>query len=319
MHIFIEKRYGWDTENTIFLEVRTELLFWQSNLRQSNGIKIKQSPQVNKIFYSDAIAEKVTAVISYRNLAKTIARGDFCASEIPTSSTFRELLAVKYILHAFKKHLKNQCVQWFSDNMNVSRIINSGSTTAHLQTLAIEIYNACIINNIILFPAWVPRGQNKFSDHISKEVDTDNWGIDNETFEHIQNNYGEFEVDRFADDINKKVNNFNSKYHCPNSTAVNAFTCDWKDKFNWLCPPVYLIGKTLRYLELCREKGVLFFPIWKSAYYWPMITNDGHTFKPFIKHYLLLDPYFIYHANRFFSVFQGFAKFYSMALLIDFA
>ena len=51
--------------------------------------------------------------------------------------------SVKYILESFKQHLKNQRVQWFSDNINVTHkcIINSGSPKSDLQSLAIEIYN----------------------------------------------------------------------------------------------------------------------------------------------------------------------------------
>ena len=222
-------------------------------------------------------------------------------------------------MQSFNEHLKSQHVQWYSDNQNVSRIIRGGSSKNHLHALAIDIYNICIINNIVLLPAWIPREFNEIADQISKEVDTDNWGIDNETFAYIQIKFGKFDVDRFADNNNNKVDNFNSKYHCPGSSAINCFTCNWKSSFNWLCPPIYLIGKTLRYLELCKGKGVLFAPIWTSAYYWPMLTNDGKVFKPFIKKFLFLDPIFINHARLSNSIFDGFAKFYSIALLIDFS
>ena len=178
MHVFIESRFSWDGPKLIPLAMKTELLFWQSNLKQSNVLQIKHSPQVNKIVYSDASGKGYGGYI-VQKFGKTIARGDFSVSEIQTSSTYRELLAVKYVLQAFKQNLESQCVQWFSDNANVSRIIASGSSKKQLQILAIEIYKICIINNIILFPAWVPRENNKIADCISKEVDTDNWGFEN--------------------------------------------------------------------------------------------------------------------------------------------
>ena len=318
MHVFIESRFSWDGLRIIPFEVKTELLFWQNNLKQANGVQINFSPHVNKIVYSDASGKGYGGYI-VQKFGETIARGDFEDIEIPTSSTFRELLAVKYILQAFNRNLNGQCVQWYSDNENVSRIISGGSSKNHLQAIAIDIYNVCVINNIILLPAWVPREFNKIADRISKEVDTDNWGIDDETFAYIQANFGKFEVDRFADNKNNKVDHFNSKYHCPGSSAVNCFTCNWKPTFNWLCPPIYLIGKTLRYLELCKGKGVLLVPIWKSAYYWPMLTKDGNNFNPFIKNFLLLDPFFLNYAKLSNSVFDGFAKFYSIALLLDFS
>lgn len=115
------------------------------------------------------------------------------------------------------------------------------------------------MNNIILYPIWVPREENNIADAISKE-DTDNWSIDGETFRYIQSVYGPFTMDRFADNINRKVGNFNSKYHCPGSNQVNAFSITWKDDFNWLCQPIRLNGRSNKFLKMCRGKAVLSFP-----------------------------------------------------------
>ena len=45
---------------------------------------------------------------------------------------------------------------------------------------------------------------------------------------------------------------------------------------------------------------------------------DGERFKPFVKGFLYLDPYYFNNCNRP-SVFEGFAKFKSYALLVDFS
>ena len=58
----------------------------------------------------------------------------------------------------------------------------------------------------------------------------------------------------------------------------------------------------------------MFIPLWKSAFFWPLLTTDGINFNSFVKHHLILDPYFINFANLSDSVFDGFAKFYSLAL-----
>ena len=68
--------------------------------------------------------------------------------------------------------------------------------------------------------------------------DMDNWSIDNESFNTISNTYGPFSVDRFANNLNKKVNKFNSKHFCPGTSHVSAFTDDWSRDHNWLCPPI---------------------------------------------------------------------------------
>ena len=248
------------------------------------------------------LAKKGMEDISFKNSAKPLLE-----NEISTSSTYRELLAVKYILQAFDQILKSQCVQSYWDNENVSRIISGGSSKNHLQALAIDIYHICIINSIVLLPTC--RSHFKRGRHRQLGDRRGNFRI----------KFGSFKVDRFADNKNKKVDCFNSKYHFPGTSAVNCFTCNWELTFNWLCPPIYLIGKTIRYLELCKGKGVPLVPIWKSAYFWPMFTQDGNNFRPFIKNFLLLDSFFISHARLSNSVFDGFDKFYSIALLLDFS
>ena len=204
---------------------------------------------------------------------------EFNASDKNTSSTYRELLAVNSVLQSIINDLKHQTVLWFTDNQNVSRIIQAGSSKLHLQKLCIDIYNLCVKNDISIKPQWIPREQNQLADTFSKELDSDNWSIDNETFEYIQTNLGRFTIDRFADNENKKVQKFNSKNKCPNTSAVNAFTENWDKEFNWLCPPISMIGSTIAHAKLCKAKGVLFVPLWKSAYYWPLLTNDGKYFN----------------------------------------
>jgi len=231
--------------------------------------------------------------------------------------TNRELFAVKSILESFQQFLKNEAVLWHSDNFNVSKIIEVGSSKHDLQILCIEIFEICVRNNILLKPSWIPREFNHIADSISKHKDSDNWSIDNETFNFIESNYETFTVDRFSDDLNNKVDKFNSEFHCPGSSGVNTFTEDWKHEFNWVCPPIYLIGEALEHFRVCKAKGVLFVPEWKSSYYWPLLTPNGDCFYNFIKDILYLDPYFINNTHTESTPFQGFAKFRSLALLID--
>ena len=209
--------------------------------------------------------------------------------------------------------------KWETSLRKVISFVNQGSTKRHLQELAIEIYKICVVNNITIYPSWIPRDQNQLADAISKSNDTDNWSIDNETYQYITSNFGIATIDRFADNQNKKCLRFNSREFCPNTSAVNAFSCNWENQeLNWLCPPIAIIGKTIRHLRNCNGKGILFVPLWKSAYFWPLLTCDGKTFRPFVKHFLVLDPFFISH-SRTKCVFGGFANFYSLALYNDFS
>ena len=48
--------------------------------------------------------------------------------EMRTSSTLREILAVKFVLLSLLDQLSGLTVKWFTDNQNVPRIVSSGSS-----------------------------------------------------------------------------------------------------------------------------------------------------------------------------------------------
>ena len=59
----------------------------------------------------------------------------------------------------------------------------------------------------------------------------------------------------------------------PGIAGVDAFTHNWKEEFPLLVPPVAVIGRTLEHLFRCRARGVLVVPLWKSAFYWPLLLG----------------------------------------------
>ena len=63
----------------------------------------------------------------------------------------------------------------------------------------------------------------------------------------LTNKWGKVTIDRFASHTNKKTQRFNSKYICPGSEGVNAFSVDWSNENNLLVPPVHLIPKTIKH------------------------------------------------------------------------
>ena len=147
-----------------------------------------------------------------KHLNKEICSAKFDKYEEETSSTFRELLPVKYVLTSFGYILKNQSVQVNINNSSACPILSIGSSKPHLQNLAIEVFNFCTLFNIKLIPQWIPREQNYLADFYSRMNDTDNWSIDSESFNIISNKYGPFSIDRFVNKLKKKVNKFNSRY-----------------------------------------------------------------------------------------------------------
>ena len=104
-------------------------------------------------------------------------------------------------------------------------------------------------------------------------IDHDDWGVTSFWFEHIAQILGRPSIDRFADGRNTKTARFNSRFYWPQCEAVDAFTQDWSCDLKWFVPPIYLVGRVIRYLRLSRADGILVVPVWKSAYYWPMVSD----------------------------------------------
>ena len=154
-----------------------------------------------------------------------------------------------FIIQSFSCLLKKETVVWNTDNFNATQIIKVGSTKEYLQKLALEIYSLCLINDFETITQWIPREFNDFADGLSKTKDNDNWSVDDESFLYIESVFGKLTINRFADDLNTKKERFNSKEFCPFTETVNAFSCDWSKDFNWLCPPISQVGKTIRHLR----------------------------------------------------------------------
>ena len=319
MYNFIHISNSWYTSSPITDEVETELRFWKRNLPTTNGYKMRKNTTTTKVIFSDASEHGYGGYVMTK-LGEQIAKGNFSAKERVGSSTLRELLAVKYVLQSFGNLLENENLLWFTDNQNIPKIIEVGSGKLHLTEVALEIFSLILKLNIEIRPVWIPREDNTIADGISKFKDSDSWGVDEETFDFVQGCFGEFTFDRFADHENHRVSRFSSRYFCPGAEDIDAFTADWARHFNYICPPVSLIGRAIRHCKMCGAEGVLICPEWKSAYFWPLLVEKrGKTFRSFVKDYRVLDPHFItFNESARSNVFCGFARFRTLALRISF-
>ena len=94
---------------------------------------------------------------------------------IPAPLSFREILAVKFVLLSLVNQLSGTTVKRFTDNQNVPRIISSGSSKGHLQSKALFIFNICCNYGILIEMEWIRRSQNDQADYLSRIYDQDDW------------------------------------------------------------------------------------------------------------------------------------------------
>ena len=58
---------------------------------------------------------------------------------------------------SYVAQLKHKRVKIFTDNQGAAKIVAIGSSKINLQALAMDIFNLCLVNSIILEAQWIPR------------------------------------------------------------------------------------------------------------------------------------------------------------------
>ena len=119
-------------------------------------------------------------------------------------------------------------------------VVNKGNNKEKLQKLALNIFEVTSVFNIKLSVFWIPRKYKTQADTLSKNMDNDDWVTTSNLMDIIERRRSNITIDRFASGKNRKSKRFNSRYLCPETKGVNAFSLDWSNEFNLFVPPAYL-------------------------------------------------------------------------------
>lgn len=128
----------------------------------------------------------------------------------------------------------------------------------HLHELAMFICSICAKNCISIDIQWIPRELNAKSDAISKKNYYD-------FFKFVDGLFGPHSFDHFANSENFKINKFNSKFHTPGTSGVDAFAFNWAGENNWLVSPLNLVNTVIKHCLACGALGTLVVPKWESS------------------------------------------------------
>ena len=86
-----------------------------------------------------------------------------------------------------------------------------------LQSIALDLLDFCIKNEISLEIDWVPGDRCAQAEEISKFADWDNYTVVDSYFQLCNREFGLHDFDRFANEKNHKTKLFNSKFYIPNA------------------------------------------------------------------------------------------------------
>jgi hypothetical protein len=94
-------------------------------------------------------------------------------------------------------------------------------------------------------------------------------------FDRLQQGFGVFSVDVFASPENFKVSKYYSYSFLLSCVGVDAFSLSWEDENAYCAPPIALILRVIRKIEVTRMRGVLLIPLWHGARFWLHVFPDG--------------------------------------------
>ena len=286
LHIIINSRRSWKFFSAF--KGKRSFCSGKNNLRALNGVVFWAPPFIpSKLVFSDASSTGCAAFIQGSGL---VFHTNWSLEESQKSSTWRELATIKLSLEAFDPNIAGHRLRWYTDNQNVVRVIRVGSMIKELHELAVDIFFSLSKHREIQLDVdWIPRDQNVAADRlVSRITDYDDYSVHDDVFMRLDTLWGPHSIDRFACSYNAKLPRFNSRFLQPGSEAVDAFSQDWALKNNWLVPPVTLIGRVLRHMRDCKAFGTLIVPMWKSAYFWTLLCEDGVHFNSFIHAWVFL-------------------------------
>ena len=157
----------------------------------------------------------------------------------------------------------------------------------YLQDLALHLFTSCLSNRITVDVQWIPRTENQEADAISKMIDYDDWETTQVLFQYLNDIWGPHTIDRFADNKNAKVSRFNSRFWCPGTECVDAFSLDWSNENNYLVPPVHRITRVIYHAILTKSTGTLIVPWWPSAPFWPLLFQTSNLTQKYVHKVLM--------------------------------
>ena len=191
------------------------------------------------------------------------ARGFWTVQERGSHINCLELRAVARLVDSFVVQMARHTVRLKCDNLATVHVINSGtSRSPALMTELRSLYRLLDRHRITLKVEYIASRDNVDADRLSRHRDTSDWQLTRREFLR----YGKgCTIDRFGSATNAQLPRFNSAWHCPGTSGVDAFAqpdADWRKHHNWCNPPWVLLDRLSRHLQHTGASAVVAAPAW---------------------------------------------------------
>lgn len=285
-------------------EVRAELFFWKTNIRNLNGFPINPSQSLTETRMTIVTDSSAHGAFGFEisDKYRVILRKGFSAEEKKASSTERELLALKYIYASeISWAWQGLRILHLTDNKGVESITHVGSSKPHLQNLALDVFKGCKEKGIHLEVQWRPRDNYLLAhaDRGSKSFDASSFSLDCESFGAMMEFFPEvsIDIDGMAEWWNKKSPLYFSRDEDIHSAGTNFFAQEIQNCSIYIFPPAGLIVPVILHLAHFKSRGLIIIPAWPSASFWLRIVPDGKHLAGWAERFLRFRPGMISDIN----------------------
>ena len=245
----------------ITIEMKQEISWWIDNVHIQSRIISRGNPEITIITDASLIGWGAT-------LENQETGGRWTCEESTHHINYLELLAIFMALQSFSDRVRNKFVRIMSDNTSAVSYINNmgGIKSDQCNSIAVEIWNWCVENDVWIFCTHIPGKDNIDADRLSRQFnDHIEWHLDHDIFLEICKNLAVPEIDLFATRINTQLDIFCSWRKDPKCSFVDAFSMNWRS-FNvvYIFPPFSLLNSCIRKMREDQAHGIIIAPLWPT-------------------------------------------------------
>jgi len=256
----LSTKTSWDSILYLTGPVIKDLEWWRTALHSWNGAAIIAS-QVD--FQVETDASSIGWGVSCGTLK---AQGLWSKSMAYKSSNFRELFTVLMALKSFQKQFHGKTIQVLSDNITTVAYLNHmGGPYWDLTDLAKTIWTECFQNKVMIVSHHLKGSLNVRADHLSRIQNKFEWRLNPHLFNVLDKMWGPHSYDRFASLTNTHLALYNSRFHDPLTSGVDALAQNnWKIHNNYVNAPFRLIPEVLKVVSEQKATATIIAPWWPA-------------------------------------------------------
>lgn len=208
---------------------------------------------------------------------------DYCGTWEKADQIFHinylELKAAFLCLKYFCQQSENEHIHLFLDNMvAIKYLTKMGGRKKILNDLAREIWLWCAKKNIWLSVFHIPGILNTRADELSRSgmriTEDMEWSLQQDIFDQLQEKVGLCDIDLFASVKNFKIAKYAAYLPDSQAYAINAFSLNWNETFNYAFPPFSQLCRLVQKLcEDCAEM-LLIAPLFPTQPWFPRILQQ---------------------------------------------